>query len=324
MDGGAEARRWMPDVWHRRAGLAALAIGGAGAAVTAVSAYVAYRSARPNRTFGDESPPEGSYQHVHFLSSDGLRLSGWYLPTPEPGTGIVLCHGFRTGRREVLPLAMELQARGHPVLIFDFRAHGESEGRWTSLGLLEPHDLEGAVRFLLGRHQVKGDRVGVVGFSMGAAVSILTAARMPEIGAVVADSSFAGLREVVSNGYRIIWGMPSFPFALISLWFAERLMGIKAKAVRPLDAIGGIAPRPVLIIHGGADRLIPIADAQLLYASAGEPRELWTIPDADHVQARLLDLRGYAERVDEFFTKWLRPPEESGLPSTTDRGSSRS
>ncbi len=287
--------------WRRVAGAVALAAGGCGAAITAISAYMGYRSAKPSRSFGSQVPPDGAYEPVRFASTDGLNLSGWFLPATSRGVGIVLCHGFQTGRREMLSLAMALRSRGFPVLLFDFRAHGESEGRWTSCGLLEILDLEGAVRYMLTRPEVMGSRVGVVGFSMGAAVSILTAAEVQEIGAVVADSSFASLREVVANGYRVIWGLPSFPFASMSLWFAEKLVGVKAEAIRPLAAVASISPRPLLIIHGTADRLVPLRDAYRLYKAAGEPKEIWAVSGADHVQAREIDLEGYTEKVTDFF-----------------------
>lgn len=310
--------------WRLVAGAAVLVAGGLGAAVTAISAYMAYRSAKPGRSFGMEMPPEGTYEEVSFPSADELQISGWFLPAATPGVGIILCHGFQTGRREMLSLAMALRDRGFPVLLFDFRAHGESEGRWTSCGLLETRDLEGAVRYMLARPEVMGTRVGVVGFSMGAAVSILTAAGVPEIGAVVADSAFATLREVVASGYRIIWGLPSFPFAPMSLWFAEKLVGVKADAIRPLDEVARISPRPLLIIHGTADRLIPLRDAHLLYESAGEPKEMWIVSGADHVQARALDLEGYADKVTEFFRTALGPSSEGGRPSSRVDDSSRS
>jgi fermentation-respiration switch protein FrsA (DUF1100 family) len=199
---------------------------------------------------------------------------------------------------------MALRERGYNALAFDFRAHGESEGRWTSCGLLEVQDLEGAVRYLLSRPEVVGDRAGVVGFSMGAAVAIMTAAQMPEIGAVVADSAFSSLRSVLASGYRIIWGLPAFPMASLSLWFAEKLVGVCADEIRPVDSVEKLSPRPILIIHGEKDRLVPAQDARLLYEAAREPKELWIAPGADHVQAREIDLPAYTERVDSFLKRW--------------------
>jgi fermentation-respiration switch protein FrsA (DUF1100 family) len=177
------------------------------------------------------------------------------------------------------------------------------------------------VRYLLGRPEVAGTGVGVVGFSMGAAVTIMTAARMPEIRAVVADSSFSSLRSVLASGYRVLWGLPAFPMANLSLWFAEKLVGVCADDIRPLDLVGDISPRPIMIVHGERDRLVSLGDAHLLYGAAREPRELWIYPGADHVQAREIDLPAYVERVDAFFRRWLgaTPP-----PASTAPGSSRS
>jgi uncharacterized protein len=310
--------------WRLAAYATGLAVGGMGAAIAMASALMAYRSAKPGRSFGKGEPPEGSYVRVRFPSADGLQIAGWFLPAATRGVGIILCHGFQTGRREMLPLAMALREKGHPVLIFDFRAHGESDGRWTSCGLLETCDLEGAVRYMLARPEVKSDSVGVAGSSMGAAVAILTAARMPEIGAVVADSSFATLKDVVASGYRVIWRVPAFPFVPVTLWFAEKLVGVKVGAIRPLDAVASLSPRPLLIIHGTADRMVALKDAYLLYETAEEPKEIWTIPGADHVQARQLDPWGYTERVADFFTKALGPSGGDGRRSTRADDSSRS
>lgn len=278
----------------------------AGTALLGLCAAVGYRSARPGRSFGTGDPDEGTYERVLFASADGLQLSGWFFPSGKPGPGIVLCHGFQTGRREALPVALGLRERGYNTLVFDFRAHGESEGRWTSCGFLETRDLEGAVRYLQGRPEVVGHRVGVVGFSMGAAVSILTAARMPEIAAVVADSPFATLRGVLASGFRVIFRLPAFPLANVSLWFAEKLVGVCADEIRPVDYVALVSPRPLLIIHGEADQLIPVANAHAVYATAAEPKEIWTVPGADHVEARLQDPEGYLDRVESFLSRALR------------------
>lgn len=312
--------------------IAGVTLGVAGAGLLAFSAAVGFRAARPGRSFGSGEPPAGSFERVRFPSDDGLQLSGWFFPAGGPAITLVLCHGFHTGRRETMPTAQALQGAGFNVLAFDFRAHGESAGRWTSCGLLETRDLRGAVRYALERPETIGSHVGVVGFSMGGAVAIMTAADMPEIGAVVADSCFATLKEVVFGGLKTFWGVPSFPIAPLSLWFAERLVGVCADEARPVARIAAISPRPVLIVHGVEDRLVPVGDAYLLYATAEDPKELWIVPGADHVEARTLDPEGYLERIDAFFRKWLAGPAgRQGLRLPADRrretttgGSSRS
>jgi uncharacterized protein len=282
-----------------------LVVGLAMMGVGAVSAYAGHRLSRPRRDYGEGEPPEGSYEEVRFPSTDGLLISGWFLPAPQGVDGIVLCHGFHTGRREMLPLALALRARGHHILLFDFRGHGGSEGNRSSCGLLEVCDLEGAARYLAARPEMGGRRLGAAGFSMGAAVCISAAARIPAIEAVVSDSSFAIFRDVVETGFPAMYRLPAFPFAPLALRVAESLVGVCAEDNRPVDVISAIAPRAVLLIHGTADRMIPVTEALMLQAAAGEGTELWTVEGAGHAGARFLDFPGYLDRVDGFFKTHL-------------------
>ena len=284
-----------------------LATGALAAGILAIGTYAGYRLSKPRRDYGEGEPPKGSYEDVSFLSVDGLRISGWLLPAKNASDGVILCHGFHTGRRETLDLALALRDRGHHVLMFDFRGHGESEGEWSSCGLLETLDLEGAVRYMLARPEMHGKRLGVAGFSMGAATAILTAARVPQIEAVVADSSFANFADVVATGFREMYRLPPFPFAPLALRVGERLVGITSSENRPVDSISSISPRPVLLIHGTQDRLIPVTESYLLHSAAGDPVELWIVEGAGHVGARFLDFEGYVDRVSGFLTRQLRP-----------------
>jgi uncharacterized protein len=279
---------------------ALLAAGLALTGVGIVSAYAGHRLSRPRRRYGEGEPPDGSYEEVTFTSTDGLRIRGWFLPASRGVDGVILCHGFLTGRREMLPLALELRERGHHVLLFDFRGHGGSEGDRSSCGILEVHDLEGAVQYLAARPEMEGKRLGVVGFSMGAAVAIAAAARVPAIEAVVSDSSFAIFEEVINTGFPAMYRLPAFPFAPLALRVAERLVGVCAGDNRPLDVIAAIAPRPVLLIHGTADTMIPVTEALMLQAAAGDGTESWIVDGASHVGARLLDFQAYLDRVDRF------------------------
>jgi pimeloyl-ACP methyl ester carboxylesterase len=281
-------------------GMGSLSVG-----VLGISAYTAVRLAKPPRLTNGEEPPPDSFERVSFPSADGLTLRGWLLPGRRGLDTVILCHGFQTSRREMLPLAMALRERGHHVLLFDFRGHGESDGHWSSCGAMETRDLEGAVRYVLSHWTRLSDRIGVVGFSMGGAVAIMTAARMPEIRAVVSDSSFATLEDAAGETLRRLYHLPRYPVVSVALWLAERLVGCRRDEARPLDHVGRIAPRPILLIHGTEDGLVPLSQALLLYEAAGEPKQLWTVAGAGHVAARLLDFDGYVERVDRFLREAL-------------------
>ena len=158
-----------------------------------------------------------------------------------------------------------------------------------------------AARFLRRQPELAGCRIGALGMSMGAAAAIIAAAQEPVIEAVVADSGFTSLRAIVVGGLRLLYRLPAFPFAPLIVRFGEVLIGARIGAMRPIDFIARIAPRPVLIVHGERDRLIPIAEAHALYAAARQPVELWIVPDSGHARAASKAAEEYLRRVDRFF-----------------------
>jgi fermentation-respiration switch protein FrsA (DUF1100 family) len=283
-----------------------------------------YTYARPRGQWGTDEPPEGLAEEVSFPSAaDSIRLSGWFFraagarpQTPRPV--IILCHGIWTGRRECLPLALRFQAAGYHVLTFDFRAHGSSGGRFTSVGHHETNDVLGAIEFLKERPEVDSARIGVVGFSMGAAAAIQAAARTADVAALVADSAYATFLDAARYSFRLVTRVPQFAFAPMAMRWAKWLVNVDASQLRPVDVIGRIAPRPVLIAHGGLDEIVPVQHAHSLFKAAGEPKELWIEPESHHVGARDLDTDGYFVRVENFFRNALSvagPGSASLLPT---------
>lgn len=295
----------------RRLGAAGL---GAGALLVATSAVMGHTITRPRRVAvlaAREIDP--AVEEVTFRTADGLTLSGWYLPGARPRDAVVICHGFAMSRNELLDLARGLRARDHAVLLFDFRAHGASAGRRSTIGYREAGDIVAAVDFLRARPELAGRRIGVAGVSMGAAAAIQAAAREPAIAAVAADSSFAALGDIAANGLRLLYRLPRFPFAPLVIRFGEIFCRTPIGLNRPIDVIGRIAPRPLLLIHCAADRLIPLADARLLYAAAGAPKELWVVPEFDHAYAFIGLPWEYLDRLDAFFSATLRAAETAAI-----------
>src|SRR5438270_7360360 len=123
---------------------ATLGISGAAAAlISALSAFMVFQYARARGIWGTDEPPAGAAEEVRFTSAqDDVRISGWFFATTatQPAPAVVLCHGVWTGRRECLPLALRFLTAGYNVLCFDFRAHGLSGGRFTSVGHHETND----------------------------------------------------------------------------------------------------------------------------------------------------------------------------------------
>jgi fermentation-respiration switch protein FrsA (DUF1100 family) len=292
---------------------ATLGVSGAAAAVvSAVCAFLVYQYARARGQWGTDEPPTGAAEEVAFDSAeDNMHISGWFFPSTasQPAPAILLCHGIWTGRRECLPLALRFHAAGYNVLCFDFRAHGLSDGRFTSVGHHETNDVIGAVRYLKQRPEVDPTRIGVVGFSMGAAATIQAAARCPDIAAVVADSAYASFVDAAKYSFRVVTRVPHFPMAPLAMQWAKWLVHIDANQLRPVDVIGRIGPRPILLTHGVLDEIVPVRHAYTLFKAAEEPKELWIVPDAHHVGARDINPESYFARVERFLSQALNPAE---------------
>lgn len=231
------------------------------------------------------------------------QVSGWFIPSPGASTTLLICPGYRSGKSGMLGIATFLWKAGHNVLAFEYYGHGTDVGIPVTLGYREMEDFLGAVDYV--QQRAPGTRIGVIAYSMGAAVAIMCSARTPAVEALVADSAFATHSSVVDFNVRRALHMPSAPFA----WLADYLLGWRAgyhfRQVEPLRDIALIGPRPILLIHGGRDTVVDPHDAPLLYAAAQEPKELWIVPQADHCGAYFADRPHYIEKIIAFFEEHL-------------------
>ncbi len=249
------------------------------------------------------------YESVAFPSDEaGLTLRGWYLRAPSSNRCIIMTHGGKSHRADptigMLSIAAGLVARGYNVLMFDLRGHGESDaGRMTG-GATERSDLRGAIGFVEGQG-IARENVGLLGFSLGAATSLLLAAEDKRIRAVVADSSWASLMDMVRSQIERRTSMPN-QLAAVVPFLARKAYGVDLDGVKPLDAVGRIAPRPVLFIHGELDDVVPFDSSVRLHgACTSQGNCLWTVPDAGHVRSYLARPEEYIARVVEFFDRNL-------------------
>ncbi|GAC1354047.1 MAG: hypothetical protein NVS4B8_28170 [Herpetosiphon sp.] len=248
------------------------------------------------------------YQDVTFPArGDRVLISGWFVPAPGATRTIIFVHGKDKSRlREFqggsLRFLRAMHERGFAMLMIDMRGHGASgNGRFT-FGLRERRDILGAVDWLRG-HGFAAGHIGLLGASMGAAASIYAAADEPAIGALVVDSSYAAIYPVLQDLARR-YARPLRFFLRSLIWSSTVWTGVNIGRSRPVDVIGRISPRPVLIIHGTRDWLIPPSDAeQLHHAAPGS--ELWIVPDAGHVRIYAADPAAYVRRIAGFFDRSL-------------------
>jgi len=248
------------------------------------------------------------------LSGD-YQVSGWYIPSPQAKATILVCPGYRTGMADLLGISAHLWRAGHNILVFEYYGHGRAVGRSVTLGYREVNDFLGAVAYAKERAPLA--HLGVLAYSMGAAVAIMGCARNSDVEALVVDSAFATHQSVFDYNFRHIFHLPSAPFA----WLVDYILGLRAgyhfHQVEPLRDISHIAPRPILIIHSTNDTIVDPHDASRLYAAAGEPKELWLVPGLEHCGAYFADRHAYTNKVSDFFDLHLRSPRLKLVPSTS-------
>lgn len=250
-----------------------------------------------------------AYESVSFSSEDGVLLKGWLVLPPRPAPtspAIILCHGVGANKSDFTALAASLSQRGYVVLLFDFRAHGESGGSRTSLGYHEQADALAALAFLKTRSEIDPKRIGIYGFSMGGSTAILAAAHSGAFSAVVADSAFTSLRDQARDAITGFYHLPAFPFLNLAVLGYELYFQVLVDSIAPVNIIAALSPTPVLLIAGEGDQLISADNGKRLFEAAKEPKELWIIHGADHGATLAAAGSAYEKRVGEFFDKHLK------------------
>ncbi|MEX0785111.1 MAG: alpha/beta fold hydrolase [Dehalococcoidia bacterium] len=296
----------------RRLGIAISIITGA---PMIVAWFISQRVLHPTPKLEDHSLDDFDLpaEEISFRSRDGTRLSGWFVRAPAdgPAPAVVLSHGHGRSRAELLPHADFLHRAGYAVLAFDYRHRGTSEGAEVTMGLREQDDLLGAIDELAARPDIDAGRMGVLGLSMGGVVGMLVAARDERVRALVAESPYASPDAIMTRALRHFYHLPSFPFAYVGRWLIERRLGEPLAVPDAVGVVREISPRPLLFIADGDDAVVGPEEAQRLYDAAGEPKQLWLIPEAGHSRGWQAAPAEYERRVLEFLGAALAQRAES-------------
>lgn len=247
-----------------------------------------------------------------FINNMGEKISGViHVPDKIPAPTVVFCHGF-TGHkiedhRLFVRAARRISREGIVVVRFDFRGSGESEGEFENMTISsEISDLNAVLNFLMDRNEVLHDKIGVVGLSLGGVISILTSAQNQVVKAVCTWSSPAELKLVSTNiekSFGTSSGKSEKDYIDLPTGYrVGKNFFIDALKHDILGSCTKISPRPILIIHGSEDPVVPVQHAQMLYDKAGEPKKLVTIDGAGHTFSR----RDLEDKVIEITLEWLK------------------
>lgn len=263
--------------------------------------WTEYRLAPPTPVLREEALQKlPGLTEVSWVSG-GTTVRGWFLPGRERAA-VVLVHGDGGNRGDVLPELEILSKQGFALLAFDWPGQGESGGVH---GWDEPEraSLRGALDWLSSQAAIDPRRIGGFGFSMGGFPLIQVAVVDPRLRAVALAGTPADLGEYTRWEYRRRW--------LPAQWGA--LMGVRARGMRvreqvPVQIVPSLAPRPLLVILGEDDTVVPSWMTRALFDAARQPKELLALPHADHGEYATKGGSAYAEALGSFFTRALLAP----------------
>ena len=247
-----------------------------------------------------------AYEDATFTASDGVTLSGWYLPSTNRAA-VVLLHGASSTRSSVLDQAVVVARHGYGVLLYDARGMGRSGGRAMNFGWYGDRDVAAALDYVQTRADVDPTRIAAVGESMGGEEAIGAMAADARVRAVVAEGAtnrvaadFAWLSDEYGLRGRMQEGV---------MWFTQQLTDVFTAAGPPIslrDAVAAAAPRPVLLIAAGnvADEAYSARHTQ---AAAPGSVQVWVVPGADHTGGLHAQPADWEQRVTKFLDAALDP-----------------
>jgi len=242
---------------------------------------------------------------ISFYTEDRIKIVGALIKGHKKST-IILLHGYGRTKEQMLPQAKFLNDDGYNILMFDFRASGESEGKYITFGQREQLDLDGAIKYLKEREDLDSNKLGVFGFSMGGAVAMMKSGDYDEVKAIVISSTYARFKTIIwQNFKRYLNGMPFFPLGYITLWVIKFRTGISFWQINPIFYLHKLEAKPLFLIHGAHDKKAPIESAMEINKKAPWLKQFWFVKHADHDDLYEVTKEEYQKKVLDFFADYL-------------------
>ena len=253
---------------------------------------------------------QADYEDVDLVTADGVNFGAWFFRQPGSAQVVIVSGGHHGRRAAVLGVCMALWRKGFNVVTYSYRGYQDADRRPVTMGVHEVQELQAAIAFA--RKRVRGARVGLLGYSMGASVSLLGAAGEPGIEALVLDSPYADIGRLLGENLRRVLHLPASPFLVPAATWLRLRTGARLWDASPIRVISALEPRPLFFIHGGADPVTNQQHSRDLYDAYRGPREIWIVQGAPHTGAYFADRELYVERVASFFARHLGLAKPSG------------
>jgi uncharacterized protein len=230
-------------------------------------------------------PPSPEVQDIYLIAAGGTRIHAWWWPAPGRSGAILYCHGNAGNlSSRGATLAKVRQALGNSILIFDYPGYGKSGGRVSEKGCYFAADA--AHDWLIQEQKIAPEDILLYGGSLGGGVAVDLASRR-EHRALVLAKTFSTLPDVAHHLY---------PWLPVRRFMHNRF-----------DNLGkiGRCHRPLFMVHGTADHLIPYALARRLFEAANDPKKFMSIPGGDHNHPLPAE---YFDELSQFLNAHARVP----------------
>lgn len=268
-----------------------------------LTVFITKARTRPDEIIRTDTPANQNvaYEDVNFISSDGEKLSGWYLAAHQKQITIVMTHGLFRSRYEMLARGIDFYRQGYDVLLYDLRRHGKSSGEFSTIGWKERNDVIAATSFA--RQHAPQNRLVLMGVSMGAAATLMAAPDIPDVSAIIAESSYLSFPDVVRHHINLL-GIPSFPLGDLIIWSIGVRMNFFPGDADVAAAVKKISC-PIFFIGAEKDRRMPTDTVlkPLFNAANNTQKELYVVPEAGHGHAYATASTEYRNRVIAFLDR---------------------
>src|SRR3982074_3357524 len=238
---------------------------------------------------------QADYEEVELVTADGVSFGAWHFRQPGSPQTVVASGGHKGQRQNSLGISAALWRKGFNVILYSYRGMPGSDRAPITFGIKEVLELQAVIAFA--RKRISHARIGLLGYSMGAVVSLLGAAGEPGVQALVLDSPFSDLRALLIENVPRETKLPGSPF----VWLADCMLWLRTKSwmseCSPREVLSSLEPRPLFFIHGGADDTTSVNHSRRLYDAYRGPREIWIVQGAPHAGAYFADRPLYVERV---------------------------
>lgn len=247
-------------------------------------------------------PSDLAVQSVTFPSDSGATIHGWLVTPPTNHGVVILQHGIRGNRRDMLSRARFLSKAGYAVLLYDFQGHGESIAKQITLGYLESRDSEAAVAFV--KKEFPGKPIGVIGVSLGAAAAVLPKQPLG-VQALVLEIMFPNIIEATKDRMEIRLGPMGRWVSPLLTWQIPIRIGCTVDDLCPIERVAKITT-PKLFLVGTQDMDTKFSESQAIFEHAAEPKIFVPFEGAHHQDLHALDQKRYEQLVLKFLSENLK------------------